>query len=127
MYRGVLARTRGVREAGLEARPLAGQAHPHQPKPDSDEALVARVLEGEGVAFDALYDRYFPRIYAHLAVQRSDQGELERGVEEVLRRVFSSLEDFRLQGQGQGQDAHVSFAAWVLGVARVVQREAGGS
>ncbi len=106
---------------------MAGQTHP-QPKPDSDEALVARVLEGEGVAFDALYDRYFPRIYAHLAVQCRDQSELERGVEEVLRRVLSSLEEFRLQGQGQdqGQDARVSFAAWVLGVARVVQRETGG-
>ena len=80
----------------------------HPAPPESDERLVARLLDGDRSAFDTLYERYFPCVFAHVAKGGGARGEVEAAVEETLVAVVSSLEEF------QRQAGRVSFAAWVL-------------
>ena len=75
----------------------------------ADEELVERVCGGERAAFEALYERYFPRVYAFVARRVGNRADVEETVQEVFFGVFSSLGSFRREG---------AFAAWVLGVAR---------
>jgi RNA polymerase sigma-70 factor (ECF subfamily) len=74
-----------------------------------DEELIERVCGGERDAFDALYERYLPRVYAFVARRIDNRADVEETVQEVFLGVFSSLASFRREGP---------FAAWVLGVAR---------
>ena len=77
----------------------------------TDEALVERVRERDGAAFDTLYERYFARIYRFLDRRLGNRAEVEEGVEEVFTGLFASLDAFR---------GEVPFAAWVFGLARRV-------
>ena len=74
-----------------------------------DEELIERVCGGERAAFETLYERYFPRVYAFVARRIDNRADVEETVQEVFLGVFSSLASFRGEGV---------FAAWVLGVAR---------
>ena len=74
-----------------------------------DEELIERVCGGERAAFDALYERYLPRVYAFVARRLGNRADVEETVQEVFFGVFSNLASFRGQG---------TFSAWVLGVAR---------
>ncbi len=74
-----------------------------------DEDLIERVCGGERAAFEALYERYFPRVYAFVARRLANRADVEETVQEVFFGVFSGLASFRREG---------AFAAWVLGVAR---------
>ena len=78
---------------------------------DSDESLVARVLDGDRSAFALLYDRYFPCVFARAARSGGPRGEVEAVVEATFRAVVSSLDEFQCQA------GRASFAAWVLGKA----------
>jgi len=75
----------------------------------SDEELIERVCGGERASFEALYERYFPRVFAFVARRLGNRADVEETVQEVFFGVFSSLASFRREG---------AFAAWVLGVAR---------
>jgi RNA polymerase sigma-70 factor (ECF subfamily) len=74
-----------------------------------DEELIERVCGGDRLAFDALYDRYLPRVYAFVARRIGNRADVEETVQEVFLGIFSSLASYRREGV---------FAAWVLGVAR---------
>jgi len=75
----------------------------------SDEELIERICGGERAAFEALYERYLPRVYAFVARRLGNRADVEETVQEVFFGVFSSLGSFRGEG---------AFPAWVLGVAR---------
>jgi RNA polymerase sigma-70 factor (ECF subfamily) len=75
----------------------------------SDEVLVQRVRDGDGAAFDALYQRYFTRIYRFLDRRLSNRADVEETVQEVFINLFSSLDGFR---------GEAPFAAWVFGLTR---------
>ena len=92
------------------AAPLALPIH-HPAPSESDESLVARVLEGDRSAFDNLYERYFTCVFAHAARRGGTHEEVQAAAGEILAAVVSSLEEF------QRQAGRVSFAAWVLGYA----------
>ena len=74
-----------------------------------DEALVDRVRGGDTAAFDALYRRYFARIYRFLDRRLNNRADVEETVQEVFINLFSSLDGFR---------GEAPFAAWVFGLTR---------
>jgi RNA polymerase sigma-70 factor (ECF subfamily) len=75
----------------------------------SDEGLVERVRGGDYAAFDALYRRYFARIYRFLDRRLSNRADVEETVQEVFINLFSSLDSFR---------GEAPFAAWTFGLTR---------
>jgi RNA polymerase sigma-70 factor (ECF subfamily) len=101
----------GWRLSTMAAEPALLQGFEEQilPPDDSDERLIARVVEGDEAAFQTLYDRYFPRVFAFVRKRLNNRADAEETVQEVFINVFSSLASFR---------GEASFAAWVLGVSR---------
>ncbi|MDJ0850495.1 MAG: hypothetical protein QNK04_19150 [Myxococcota bacterium] len=86
-----------------------------------DESLVARAVEGDRQAFDSLYERYLPRVYALAARHSAERTEIESVVEESFELLVSSLYE-RRPGQAP------SFAVRVLTAARTaIARRANGS
>ena len=75
----------------------------------TDEALVDRVGNGDRAAFDALYQRYFKRVYAFLDKRLRNRWDTEETTQEVFINVFSSLDGYR---------GDAPFAAWIFGVTR---------
>jgi RNA polymerase sigma-70 factor (ECF subfamily) len=82
----------------------------------TDEALVERVRDRDGAAFDTLFGRYFVRIYRFVKRRLRKPADVEETVQEVLEDLFASLDGFR---------GEAPFAAWVLGLTRraVARRE----
>ena len=64
---------------------------------------------GDCAAFDALYRRYFTRIYRFLDRRLNNRADVEETVQEVFINLFSSLDGFR---------GEAPFAAWVFGLTR---------
>jgi RNA polymerase sigma-70 factor, ECF subfamily len=82
----------------------------HRVEAVDDDELIGRVVgRGDRAAFDLLYERYFPRVYAFVARRLSNRADVEEAVQEVFFGVFAGLASFRGEG---------AFAAWLLGIAR---------
>jgi len=77
----------------------------------TDEALVERVRDCDGAAFDTLFGRYFARIYRFVKRRLGKPTDVEETVQEVFVDLFASLDGFR---------GEAPFAAWVLGLTRRV-------
>jgi RNA polymerase sigma-70 factor (ECF subfamily) len=75
----------------------------------ADEDLVEAILEGDESAFEALYERYFPRIYHFVNKRMRNRADTEEVTQEVFASLFSSLPSFR---------SEAPFAAWAFGVTR---------
>lgn len=75
----------------------------------TDSELIECVVEGNRDAFEILYERYFPRVFAFVNRRISNRADAEEVVQETFINVFSALGSFR---------GDAPFAAWVLGVAR---------
>ena len=60
-----------------------------------DEELVAQVVQGDGAAFQILYDRYFGRVYAFVQRRLRNRADVEETVQEVFINVFSSIGSYR--------------------------------
>ena len=86
--------------ASCEAEPIA---------PASDEDLVEAIRGGNRRAFDALYNRYFARIYHFIDRRLHNRADAEEVTQEVFASLFSSLPSFRREAP---------FAAWAFGVTR---------
>jgi RNA polymerase sigma factor (sigma-70 family) len=85
-------------------------AEARQVEISADEELIERVVgHGDRAAFEMLYERYFPRVYAFVARRLSNRADVEETVQEAFFGIFAGLGSFRAEG---------AFAAWVLGVAR---------
>lgn len=75
----------------------------------SDEALYARLVDGDESAFDELYRRYEGCLFGFLVRQLGDRADAE----DVFHEAFMSvLRERRAQGKIQ------SFKAWIFQVAR---------
>jgi RNA polymerase sigma-70 factor (ECF subfamily) len=74
-----------------------------------DEPLIQRVCEGDETAFEALYERYLPRVYQFVSRRVHNRADTEEIVQEVFVNIFSSIRTFR---------GDAPFAAWVLGLTR---------
>jgi len=67
------------------------------------------VREGEREAFEALYQRYFKRIYGFLDRRLGNRADTEETTQEVFVNVFTSLHSYR---------GDAPFAAWIFGLTR---------
>lgn len=76
---------------------------------DSDAELVRRVIVGEEVAFQVLYDRYFPRVFDFVHRRLRNRADTEETVQEAFINLLGSIESYR---------GDAPFGAWVLGVTR---------
>jgi RNA polymerase sigma-70 factor (ECF subfamily) len=84
-------------------------AHSAVPEGPGDEALVARVRQGDRTGFDQLYGRYFQRVYRFVDRRLGNRADVEETVQEVFFNLFASLASYR---------GDAPFAAWVFGVTR---------
>ena len=75
----------------------------------SDEALVERVKDSDGTAFDTLFARYFLRIHRFVTRRLHDPSDAEAAVEDIFMQMLSALDTFR---------GEAPFAAWLLGLTR---------
>lgn len=117
--RGPLAASSGGRAAPGSTRPTSSsppRTFPLQevttaepPRRASDESLVDRVREGDRLAFEELYQRYFKRIYGFLDRRLGNRADTEETTQEVFVNVFSSLHSYR---------GEAPFAAWIFGLTR---------
>lgn len=72
-----------------------------------DDALIAQVREGDGAAFEILYERYLRLVYHFVHKRVSNRADTEEIVQEVFINIFSSIGSFR---------GEAPFAAWVHGL-----------
>ena len=75
----------------------------------TDEALVERVRERDGAAFDTLFGRYFGRIHRFVAQRLGSPAEVEAAVEDIFVQMLTALDAFR---------GEAPFANWLLALAR---------
>ena len=75
----------------------------------TDAELVDRLRKGDPSAFEALYERYFKRVYGFAHKRLHNREDAEETTQEVFFGVFSSIEHYR---------GEASFAAWVFGITR---------
>ena len=75
----------------------------------SDESLVARFRNADETAFNALYDRYFHRVYTFSFVRLRNHADTEEVVQEVFTSIFRSIDTYR---------GDASLISWIYGIAR---------
>lgn len=75
----------------------------------SDEELVDALRGGDRRAFDALYDRYFKRVFRFTEKRLRNRADAEETTQEVFISVLGSVDSFR---------GEAPFAAWVFGITR---------
>jgi len=77
--------------------------------PIPDELLVDRVRDGDQLAFEELYDRYFARVHHFVARRVRNRADADETVQEVFVNVFASIDSFR---------GEAPFGAWLFGLTR---------
>jgi len=75
----------------------------------ADERLFEGLRQGSERHFDALYERYFPRIYAFVYLRVRNHADAEELVQETFAAVFRSASAW------EGRSAPL---AWIYGIAR---------
>ncbi|MDQ5831848.1 MAG: RNA polymerase sigma factor [Actinomycetota bacterium] len=75
----------------------------------SDEALVARVRQGDDRAFERLFERYHPQLRSFCAHMLRDRDDGEDAVQQAF---ISALKDLR------GSTKPVDFRPWIYQIAR---------
>jgi RNA polymerase sigma-70 factor (ECF subfamily) len=79
---------------------------------DSDR-LVVRAQRGDTSAFDALYERYFDRVFAYAKVSLQNAHDAEDATQQVFGNVVQALPRYQVR-----EDS--SFRAWLFRIARNV-------
>jgi RNA polymerase sigma-70 factor (ECF subfamily) len=93
---------------GLYSTPMADTAA--QPAPDSDEALMLAFAAGNLAAFDTLYARHRPGLYAFVARQLFGQGV---AVDDVFQETWLAVTRARA-----GYRPSAKFRTWLFQIAR---------
>ncbi len=81
---------------------------------ESDEAMMARVIEGDRDALNGLIDRYSGRLYAYLVRYLRSVEDAEDALQETWIRVARSARKF---------DRSKSFRSWVYAIATNLGRD----
>ncbi|MBW2244543.1 MAG: RNA polymerase sigma factor [Deltaproteobacteria bacterium] len=74
-----------------------------------DLDLVRDALAGDAMAFQALHDRYRPRVLRYVQSRMRDAAEADDVTQEVFLRMHKGLDRF---------EGRSSFSTWILGIAR---------
>jgi len=90
----------GPGPAAVSVRSLAEQ---------SDQALLEGIRTASEPHFQALYDRYFARIYAFVHARMRNHADAEEITQETFVTVFRSIENYRGQA---------SLLSWIYGIAK---------
>ncbi len=61
----------------------------------ADATLVERVRQGDERAFEALYNRYFPRVYRFVLRRLDNRSDAEETTQEVFINLMGALDSFR--------------------------------
>ncbi len=88
-------------------RTFSFTAQPREAHPD--EALVA-AAQAEPAAFEALYARYFPRVYRYLAARAETTEDAADLAQAVFERAFVAI--------GRYRPGKTPFASWLFRIAR---------
>jgi RNA polymerase sigma-70 factor (ECF subfamily) len=99
---------RSISSAGNITRNLAGSLE--QRAGWTDEALMAAIMAGDTVAFDALYDRYADLVYSASLRVLGDRQLAEDAAQDVFVRLWQRPESF-VAARGR-------FLSWLMSVAR---------
>ena len=75
----------------------------------TDAELIRGIRAGSQRHFDALYERYFDRIYGFVYKRVGSHTDAEEIVQECFIAVYTSFEDYRAQA---------SLVSWIYGIAR---------
>jgi len=75
----------------------------------SDQVLLEGLRAGSEAHFDALYERYFGRIYAFVHARVRNHADAEEITQETFVSVFKSIDSYRGQS---------SLLSWIFGVAK---------
>jgi RNA polymerase sigma-70 factor (ECF subfamily) len=75
----------------------------------SDEDLVAGIRRSSEADFNALYERYFQRVYSFAFARLRNRADTEEVVQETFTAVFRSIDAYRGQS---------SLLCWVYGIAK---------
>jgi RNA polymerase sigma-70 factor (ECF subfamily) len=86
------------------------------PKAESDEQLMVRVQQGEVQAFDALFERYRPRLFGFLFRRCGDAAAAEDLFQESWLRVVRARDRF---------DPRRRFSTWLFQIANNLCRDRG--
>lgn len=74
---------------------------------DEDDVLIAACRSGHPAAFSAIYDRYFPLIYAYAWRMLDDPLDAEDAAHDAITKAWSRLDTYRPGG----------FRAWLFAIA----------
>lgn len=78
-------------------------------------ALVKRAAGGDADAWEALYRRAYPRLFAYARRRLNSDHQADDAVSETMMRAINRIDIFTWQGAG--------FDAWIYGIARNVIKE----
>ena len=97
--------------ASMETESKTAQASAGKSVSPTDEELLARISEGEEIAFNLLYERYFKRVYGFVSRRMGNRADIEEVTQEIFISLLSSLGSYR------GESV---FSAWLFGISRRV-------
>lgn len=89
--------------------PRAAAARARSRDSRSDADLLRAIQRGDQSAFNALYDRYFQRVYHFAYARVHNAADAEEAVQETFTAVFRSLDAYRGQS---------SLLSWIYGIAK---------
>ena len=92
------------------AIPLAARSVQPRLDPDSDAALLSRIADRDGAAFEDLYRRYARPVYGLAVRLLGDRGRAEDAVQETFAAIWRSAGSYKPE-RGPG-------APWLYAVAR---------
>jgi len=92
---------------GLE--PVAAGGDPCALRELSDQALLEGLRAASEPHFNALYERYFGRIYAFVHARVRNHADAEEITQETFVSVFKSIDNYRGQA---------SLLSWIFGIAK---------
>jgi RNA polymerase sigma-70 factor (ECF subfamily) len=83
---------------------------------DLDSARLVRLAKaGDPAAFDALYLRYYDRVYSQLSTLLGDRHDAEDATQEVFAKMHAAL--------AQYQESRAAFHTWLFAIARNTARD----